>query len=450
MDGSFWQGANMPISQIQQAPIGKLRPNKRNARTHSKKQIRQLADSILRFGWTCPILTDEDGVILTGHGRYQAALLLDLQDVPVIVVAGLGHAEKRALALADNKIAANAGWDRTVLAAELGELAVLLPECDLSIEITGFEAAEIDTLMGDLIDNEQDPANEVTALASQPVSRIGDLWVLGPPRLLCGDARQSGDVRKLMAGKSAAMVFTDPPYNVRVSSIQGRGKIRHREFLAASGEMSPEQFIRFLADCLSLAAKHSAPGSIHFVCMDWRHIGEMLAAGEEVYGELKNLVVWAKTNAGQGTFYRSQHELIFVFKNGQPPHINNFELGQHGRSRSNVWTYAGVNTFRAGRIDDLSRHPTVKPVALVADAIRDCSRRCDIVLDLFMGSGTTIMAAERVGRLGYGLELDPLYVDAAVRRWQAYTKRDAMLAGSSTTFDEVTASRGRRKGEKQK
>jgi DNA modification methylase len=436
----------MPISQIQQAPIGKLRPNKRNARTHPKKQIRQIASSVQRFGWTYPILIDENGVILAGHGRYEAALLLDLQEVPVIVVAGLSDAEKRALALADNKIAANAGWDRTVLAAELGELAVLLPECDLNIEITGFETAEIDTLMGDLVDREQDPADDIPVLASQPVSHSGDLWMLGKHRLICGDARQARDVSKLMGGDCAAMAFTDPPYNVRISSIQGRGKIRHREFVAASGELSREEFIRFLADCLSLAAKHSAEGSIHFVFMDWRHCDEMLAAGEQVYGELKNLVVWVKTNAGQGTFYRSQHELIFVFKNGDAPHINNFELGQHGRSRSNVWTYAGVNTFRAGRLDDLSAHPTTKPVGLVADAMRDCSRRGDIVLDPFMGSGTTILAAERVGRRGYGLELDPLYVDAAVRRWQAFTKRDAILAGTNTTFDEMTAARSATKG----
>jgi DNA modification methylase len=436
--------------EITLVSIRTLRRNSRNVRNHPKKQVRQIASSVQRFGWTYPILIDENGVILAGHGRYEAALLLDLQEVPVIVVAGLSDAEKRALALADNKIAANAGWDRAALAAELGELAGLLPECDLNIEITGFEIAEIDTLMGDLVDNEQDPANEVPDPTGQPVTRTGDLWLLGPHRLLCGDARQSGDMRKLMASKPAAMVFTDPPYNVRVSSIQGRGKIKHREFVAASGEMSPEEFIRFLGACLSLAAKHSAAGSIHYIFSDWRHIGEMLAAGKEVYAELKNLVVWAKTNAGQGTFYRSQHELIFVFKNGHSPHINSFELGQHGRSRSNVWSYAGVNTFRTGRLDDLSIHPTVKPIALVADAMRDCSRRGDIVLDMFMGSGTTIMAAERVGRHGFGLELDPLYVDAAVRRWQAFTKRDAILAGTDTTFDEVTAVRSGGKRGKRK
>jgi DNA modification methylase len=268
---------------------------------------------------------------------------------------------------------------------------------------------------------------------------VGDLWVLGRHRLLCGDATKADDVATLMGGDRAALVFTDPPYNVAVSSIQGRGHIKHREFVSGSGEMSRDEFQRFLADSLGLAAKHSAEGSIHYVCMDWRHLGEMLAAGEQVYGELKNLVVWAKTNAGQGSFYRSQHELIFVFKSGDAPHLNNVELGKHGRNRSNLWSYPGVNSFRAGRLDDLSVHPTVKPVAMVADAMRDCSRRGDVVLDPFIGSGTTILAAERVGRRAFGLELDPLYVDAAIRRWQKFTKRDAMLNGQ--TFGEAAAAR---------
>jgi DNA modification methylase len=246
-----------------------------------------------------------------------------------------------------------------------------------------------------------------------------------------------------MLRQSAVMVFTDPPYNVRIASILGRGKTKHREFIQASGEMTPEEFIAFLAESLGLAVQHSIDGAIHFVCMDWRHTEELIAAGKLTYTELKMLVVWAKTNAGMGTFYRSQHELVFVFKAGNGRHINNFALGQHGRSRSNVWTYAGANTYRAGRMEDLQAHPTVKPVAMVADAIRDCSGRGDIVLDPFLGSGTTILAAERVGRRGYGIEIDPIYVDAAIRRWQAYTKKDAILDGTGQTFDEV-CERGRR------
>jgi DNA modification methylase len=436
----------MPVRQIQWVPIGKLRPSKRNARTHSKKQNGQIANSIQRFGWTSPIIIDENGVILAGHGRYEAAQMLGLVEVPVIVVSGLTDAEKRALALADNKIAENAGWDRNLLAVELGELAKLLPEFNLNLEITGFEAAEIDSLLGDLADPELDPADDVPSPKKQAISKIGDLWELGPNKLLCGDAQSAADVRCLMDAEPATMVTTDPPYNLPMKKIQGRGSIQFTEFVQGSGEMSPAQFIRFLHNSLSLAAKHSISGAIHFVFMDWRHIRELLAAGSAVYSELKNVVVWVKTNAGQGSFYRSQHEFVFVYKSGDAPHINNFELGQHGRNRSNVWTYAGVNSFHAGRMDDLAMHPTVKPVALVADAMRDCSRRGDIVLDPFMGSGTTIMAAERVGRRAYGLELDPLYVDTAVRRWQAFTRRDAILKSTGQTFDEVAAVRSKTGG----
>ena len=425
-------------------PLGKLRPNPRNARTHTKKQIRQLADSITRFGWTYPILADEKMLILAGHARYSAGQLLGYSEVPIIIISGLSDAEKRALTLADNKIAANAGWDRKLLAEELGELATLLPEFDLDLEITGFEPAELDGLLGDLVDPEIDPADELPAGQDRAISRSGDLWELGPHRLLCGDAQSAAAYRVLMGGVLATMVFTDPPYNLPIKSVQGRGRIKHRDFAQGSGEMSPAEFTRFLRSSLSLAAKHSVSGAIHFVFMDWRHIGELLAAGSAVYSELKNFVVWVKTNAGQGSFYRSQHELILVFKNGDGPHQNNFDLGQHGRNRSNVWTYAGANTFRTGRLDDLSAHPTSKPVALVADAMRDCSCRGGAVLDPFMGSGTTILAAERVGRRAYGIELDPLYVDTAVRRWQAYTGKDAILKATGQTFDEVDALRSKR------
>ncbi len=431
----------MPTDQIRLVSLNKLKPHPKNARTHSKKQIRQIADSIQRFGFTNPILIEESNLVLAGHGRLAAAQLLELDEVPTLVLSGLSEAQKRAYLLADNKLAEKAGWDRATLAVELSELPALLDEIGLDISLTGFEPAEIDGLMADLVDQEADPADEPSPLAAKPVSRVGDLWQLGEHQLLCGDARETAHYRKLMASNRAAMVFADPPYNVSVKSIQGRGRVKHGEFAMASGEMSRTQFASFLAETLTLTAAHSVEGSIHYVCMDWRHLNEMLEAGERVYSELKNLVVWNKTNAGQGSFYRSQHELIFVFKNGEGEHTNNFELGQHGRNRSNVWTYAGVNSFRAGRLDELSIHPTVKPIALVADAMRDCSRRGDIVLDPFMGSGTTILAAERVGRRAYGLELDPLYVDAAIRRWQAFTKRDAVLNGDCRTFDEVADNR---------
>jgi DNA modification methylase len=423
-------------------PVRNLRANRRNARTHPKRQIKQIADSIRRFGWTYPILADENGTILAGHGRYLAALELGLPNVPVMTLSDLSETEKRALALADNKVALNAGWDRQLLARELGELADLLPECDLDVEITGFEPAEIDGLLGDLVDPELDPADHAPPAPKSPVSQIGDLWELGPHRLLCGDARSAINMQRLMGTAAARMVIADPPYNLPIKRVQGRGRTKHGDFAQGFGEMSSAEFTRFLRAALSLAGQHSVDGAIHFIFIDWRHMGELLAAGSEVYSELKNVIAWVKTTPGQGSFYRSQHELIFAFKNGHAPHVNNFELGQRGRNRSNVWTYAGANTFRAGRMDALAMHPTVKPVALVVDAMKDCSRRGDVILDPFMGSGTTIMAAERVGRRAYGIEIDPRYVDVAVRRWQAYAKRDAVLQGSGQTFDEIVAARG--------
>ncbi len=359
--------------------VGALRPHPSNVHVHPKKQIRLLMRLITQFGFTVRIIADENGVILAGHGRWLAAQELGLTTVPVIVLSGLSETEKRTLLLADNKAVEKAGWDRAGLALELNSLTPLLIEAGLDISLTGFEAAEIDALSIDLVDPEVDPSDMPPPLEKQAISRIGDMWLAGSHRLLCGDATLRAHVGKLMGGASAPMVFTDPPFNVRIKTIQGRGKTKHGEFVMASGEMSPNEFTIFLATSLGLAAEYSADGSIHFVCMDWRHLEEILDAGKQVYSELKNLVVWNKTNAGQGSFYRSQHELILVFKNGDGAHTNNFELGQHGRNRSNVWTYAGVNTFRAGRLDELSLHPTVKPVALVADAMRDCSRRGDIV-----------------------------------------------------------------------
>jgi DNA modification methylase len=436
----------MPVSNVQQIATAKLRPNPANTRKHSKRQVAQLADIIKQVGFLVPIVADENFVVQAGHGRLLAAQRLGLRSVPVITVSGISDAKRRAYVLADNRLTEAAGWDRPGLAAELSRLAPLLMEEGLSIDLTGFKPAEIDGLMGDLVDPERDPADEIPQLANTSVSKLDDVYHLGEShRLMCGDALLDANVRKLMGSARAAMVFTDPPYNVRVSSIGSRGKIKHREFAAASGEMTSAQYRRFLSDAFSIAAKYSDVGSIHYVCIDWRHLREILDAGEDAYTELKNLIVWVKTNAGQGAFYRSQHELICVFKNGDAPHLNNFELGQYGRRRSNVWTYAGVNAFRAGRLDELSIHPTVKPVALVIDAMRDCSRRGDIIFDPFSGAGTTILAAERVGRCGYGLEIDPLYVDTAIRRWQDFTRRDAILKATGQTFDEVAVARSHRK-----
>ena len=435
----------MPTNKYLEISPAKLRQNSSNVRTHSKAQIAELASAIRHFGFTNPILADEQYVILAGHARWQAAKQLGLRAVSVIVLSGLTPVQRRALVLFDNKIGEKAGWDRAALAHELDDLSSLLAAEGLDIALTGFEAPEIDGLMGDLVDPEHDRVDDFAqAHASEiGVSQVGDLWSLGRHRVACGDATDEAAIRTLMGRDRASMVFADAPYNLPVPSIQGRGRIRHRDFVRGSGELSASAHVRLLTDSFSLAAKFSLAGSLHCLSMDWRHVREMLAAGDKVYHELVNIAVWNKTNAGQGSFYRSQHELIFIFKFGSAPHRNNIELGRHGRNRSNLWTYAGVNTFRVGRLDDLALHPTVKPVALIADAIRDCTKRGNIVLDPFLGSGSTVLAAERVGRLGYGLELDPLYVDVAIRRWQSFTRKDAILTATGQTFTEVAEARRR-------
>jgi DNA modification methylase len=420
-----------------------IKTNPRNARTHSKKQIRQIAGSILAFGFVVPLVVDETNTTLLGHGRLAAAIDLGLKKVPVIVLGGLSESKKRALLLADNKITENAGWDRKRLSVELPELAELLIEEGLDISITGFEPVEIDQIAIDFEENTSDPADTIDSewLAAAVVSKPGDIWNLSDHRLSCGDARDAGNIDRLVSGKMAAMAFLDPPYNVRVKRVVGRGRIRHGEFAMASGEMSSNEFTAFLEATLGNAARVSRDGAVHYVCMDWRHVAELIEAGRAVYSEMLNLAVWIKSNAGQGSFLRSQHELVGIFRVGEVNHLNNVELGRHGRSRTNVWHYAGVNTFRAGRLDELAAHPTVKPVAMIADALKDCTRRGDIVLDTFAGAGTTILAAERVGRRAYALELEPKYVDVAIRRWQAFARRDAVHADTGQTFEDVAADR---------
>lgn len=427
--------------KIDYRPPASLKPANRNARTHSKKQIAQIAASIRQFGFVSPVLVDADGAIIAGHGRVAAAKSLGLENVPTIRLDHLSADERRAYLIADNRLAELAGWDAEILPIELGELANL--DLSFDIEITGFETVDLDRLLTSG-KSKAEPAEAIEDLEPRGnvVSRVGDLWELGGHRVLCADARDPASYEALLDGQKAQMVFTDPPYNVPIAGhVSGLGKVRHREFPMASGEMSASAFTEFLTKVLSNLGAASIDGSIHYVCMDWRHLEELSAAGKAAYTELKNLCVWNKDNGGMGTFYRSKHELVFVFKNGKAAHINNFGLGEKGRYRTNVWDYPGVNTLNPQRADELAMHPTVKPVAMVADAIKDCSNRGGIVLDAFGGSGTTLMAAERTQRLGYLIELDPAYVDVIVRRWQAKAGRLALHAARKATFDEITIER---------
>lgn len=428
---------------VEYRPLPGVRVNPRNARSHSKRQVKAIAESIRAFGFTNPILVDQDGMILAGHGRFQAAKLLGLDKVPTIKIADLTETQKRAFVLADNKLADRAGWDQELLAAELGDLVVLLPEAGFSVDVTGFEVAEIDGVLADV--EEETAASQDDDVGTPPanaVTHAGDVWLLGRHRIICGDARDSGVIRQLLGDEAVDMLFTDAPYNVRISGhVMGCGKAKHAEFAMASGEMTEEEFTSFLEQVLGNAAAVSRPGALHYLCMDWRHIADLIEVGKSIYGELKNLCVWAKSNAGQGSLYRSQHELVAVFKVGAGEHVNNVELGRFGRNRSNVWRYAGVNTFKRGRDEELAFHPTVKPVALVADAIKDVTKRSAVVLDLFGGSGTTLIAAERTGRRARLIEIEARYVDVTIERFQTVTKADAIHAPSGKTFAEIAAER---------
>jgi len=422
--------------------LDELKPNPKNARTHSRRKINDLANTIRAVGFIGVIVIDEKGMILAGHARYAAAKILGLTRVPTLCVHGLSDELLRAFVLADNKFSERAGWDRETLAEELGELSILLPSITLDLSITGFETGEIDILLSDVGEEKLDPTDQLPLSAGAAVTRRGDLWILRQHRILCGDAREQPGYSRLMNGQCAAMAFADPPYNVRVPGhVQGRGRVKHADFAFASGEMSDAEFRVFLETCLGHLACASSDGALHFVCMDWRHIDVLLDVGRRIYGATLNMCVWVKTNPGQGPFYRSAHELIAVFRVGETPHQNNIELGRHGRNRSNVWSYPGVSSFGAGRDDALAMHPTVKPVALVADAMRDCTTKGDLVLDPFLGSGTTIMAAEKIGRRCFGIEYEPAFVDVAIRRWQAYTSYDAVLEGDGRTFEEIAAER---------
>jgi DNA modification methylase len=424
--------------KVEMLPLEALRLYAGNARTHSKKQIRQIARSIEQFGFCNPVLIDGNGQIIAGHGRVAAAKLLGLSKIPTVRLPHLSEAQKRAYILADNRLAEKAGWDREILAIELQALIDL----DFEVELTGFESAEIDLCLEEAKEASGEacgPEDVIPAYAhAQAISRPGDLWVLGTHLLLCGDARSPEAYGQLLGETKAAFVFTDPPYNVPIDGhVCGLGRIRHRSFAMGCGEMSSPEFAGFLTTIFRMLAAHSTDGSVHQICMDWRHMAEMLEAGDAVYSELKNLCIWNKSNAGMGSFYRSKHELVFVWKSGTAPHINTFELGQYGRHRSNVWDYAGISSLSPGRLDELAMHPTVKPVALVADAIKDCSRRNDLVLDPFAGSGTVLIAAERTGRRARAIEIDPHYIDVAVRRWQAYTGKAAVLSATGQTFEEA-------------
>lgn len=431
----------MKNKKIEMVASGQLIPWMNNPRTHSKKQISQLVDSIKANSFTNPILIDDKNVILAGHGRLEAAKLLGMEQVPCIRLKNMTAAQKLAYVIADNKLGLNADWDESFLSKSFEEL--LNMDLDFDIGLTGFSIAEIDMVLGFANPEEpNDPDDDVLPerIGDLTKCRIGDIWQLGHHRLICGNALDKKVVSALMGGKRATMVFTDPPYNVKINgNVGGLGSVKHAEFAMASGEMSQDEFTSFLRTAFKNLVAFSKDGSIHFICIDWRHITEIMSAGMDVYTELKNMLVWVKDNGGMGAFYRSKHELIFAFKSGTAPHINTFELGQHGRYRSNVWQYKGMNSRGNNRDDLLALHPTVKPVQMIADAIKDVSGRGDIVLDIFGGSGSTLIAAHKTGRRAYMAEIDPVYCATIIKRWETFSHDEAKLLYRIPDTDDILA-----------
>lgn len=440
MDEKPNQGRPGQKIEIVYRPRTSLNLNPKNPRQHSATQLKKLARSIKAFGFNTAILVDKDLNVIAGHARAQAAERLGIDQVPTICLEHLTERQAQAYIIADNKLAELAEWDESLLTVHLRELASV--ELDFDLDATGFELAEIDLRLSAVdapVDATVEPEPSVPAPPTEPISRVGDIWQLGPHLLLCSDALDAASYDRLLQGDRADVVFTDPPYNVPIAGhASGLGRTKHSDFVMASGEMTPEGFTEFLVSACRNMARHSRDGALNYICMDWRHVRELMEAGSTVYSELKNLCVWVKSNAGMGSLYRSQHELVFVYKNGRAPHLNNVQLGRHGRNRSNVWNYPGVATPAGGDEERglLGLHPTVKPVTLVADVLMDSSPRNGLVLDPFAGSGSTIIAAERTGRRARAVEMDPRYVDVAIRRWQRFTRQTAIHLETGKPFEE--------------
>ena len=436
--GSNIAGAEVRVQYV--AP-DELKPALRQVRHRTLTQTKRLARSISEFGFLVPILVDQGMHIVAGHGRWEAAKLLELTSLPIIRVEHLTEAQLRLFSIADNKLPEGVRWDSDALRIELAEIELLAPELDLSS--SGFEIAEIDTLYGRARTDELSDLDEPVAVtADEPVNHVGDVWKLGRHMLGCGDARDAELIANLVAGRQVRALVSDPPWNLKIKGlVSGKGKVKHDDFVMAAGEMSKASFVGLLTDFLAAAQPCLIDGALLFIFIDWRNLDALTAATVTRNLEQKNLLVWCKANAGLGSLYRSRHELIGLYKHGEEPHTNNIQLGRYGRNRSNILFYPGVNSFGKEREAALATHPTCKPISLLADLLLDASAPGELILDPFGGSGATLIAAEKTGRTACLTELDPRYADAIVRRFEKVNGRAAIHTDSGLSFAEVAARR---------
>ncbi|QMU61176.1 MAG: DNA methylase N-4 [Gammaproteobacteria bacterium] len=425
--------------EIKQIPLSQLNPLGRQIRKYDKRQSKKLQHSLKTYGCVLPIVVDQKSQVVGGWALASAAKALGWDALPCVRIDHLSEEQLRALRIALNRLGEESEWDLPALKLEITELISVDSQFDITF--TGFEMGEVDVMLCDLDSDEESPP-PVLDPQEPIVSRSNDLFMLGENRILCADARDKNNYHALLNGEPVQMVITDPPFNVPIRGhVSGNGRVQHKEFAMASGELSATEFLEFLLTVCRAMVEVSREGALHYLFMDWRHMHLLLNATQDIYASLHNLCVWVKSNGGMGSFYRSRHELVFVFKVGTSSHINNVELGRMGRYRTNVWEYAGCSSFGPDREALLALHPTVKPKQLVADAILDASNRGGAILDPFLGSGTTIIACEEIGRRGFGMELDPMYVDIAIQRWQEATQQDAIHESSGLAFHAIAQQR---------
>lgn len=426
----------LPELSVEMRAVADLRASPHHARRLTEKHVDRLVASIADLGFTLPILV-RDGEIVDGLVRVEAARRLGLDRVPAIEVAHLTDVEVRKLRLALDRTAELGEWDLDLLRVEIGELIDL----DVDLSSTGFSPQDVDIVLLDDV-NDDEAEQILPDVPEFAVTRVGDVWLLGDHRLVCGNALEPEVYEVVLAGSPVHAVLSDLPYNVEIrGNVSGLGKTRHGEFVMASGEMNDVEWQTFLDAVLVLLSEFLIDNGVILAFMDWRSIHRLYAAGFAAGLTLANLVVWYKGTGSMGTLYRSAHELIAVFCKGAHPRVNNIQLGAHGRDRSNVWCAPGANRPGSSANEMLAFHATPKPTEICADALLDVTERGDTVLDAFLGSGTTLIAAEKTGRRCCGIEIEPRFVDVAVRRWQMLTGRSATSAATGETFDEVAARR---------